>query len=800
MRVDLNRGWTFSESIDTAFIKGESCADAVTVELPHTCKITPYDYFDESIYQMHCGYRCTLHIPAEWAGKRVLLHVGAAGHSAEVFVDGKKLFEHRCGYTAFDVELTGAITPGKDSLLVIGVDSREQQDIPPFGYVIDYMTYGGLYREVWLEVKEQSYIEDVFVRPALPGTVTAEVAVRGETSGLALRQSILYNGSAVARSETVPLQGGGTEAAVTEAAVTMPKLTVNGAKPWHVDSPVLYTAVIELVKGSEVLDSYEARFGFRSAEFRADGFYLNGKKLKIRGLNRHQSYPYIGYAAPKSLQRFDAELLKNELGCNAVRTSHYPQSQHFIDRCDELGLLVFTEIPGWQHIGGEAWQEQAVKNTEDMVRQYRNHPSIILWGVRINESVDNDELYKKTNAAAHRLDPTRQTGGVRCYKKGSLLEDVYTYNDFVHSGDNKGCEPKKNVTPDMNKGYMVTEYCGHMYPTKAYDCEEHRLEHALRHANVLDAVAGQSDIAGSFGWCMADYNTHKDFGSGDRICYHGVTDMFRYKKLAAEVYASQGCKEPVLEVSSSMDIGEHPAANRGRLFAFTNAKAVRLYKNDTFIREFSANDSPYKQLSHPPIEIDDFIGDLIEKNEGFTKKQADYVKELINYSSRFGMSKLKPKHILMAAWLMLRYRMSFADAYALFGKYNSNWGDAATVFRFEAVEDGKMTASVEKGPFLRCVLTAEASSTSLCEGATYEAALVRITMRDQYGNVLPFYNEGVALEAEGPIEIIGPAVASLRGGMGGTIVKTLGTAGEAKLKLAAPGGESTEIRFAITLK
>lgn len=140
---------------------------------------------------------------------------------------------------------------------------------------------------------------------------------------------------------------------------------------------------------------------------------------------------------------WDADILKNELKLNAVRTSHYPQSHHFLDRCDELGLLVFTEIPGWQYIGDQEWQDQAVRNTEDMVVQYRNHPSIILWGVRINESEDDDAFYQRTNEAAHRLDPMRQTSGVRYLQKSSLLEDVYAFNDFSHEGNNRGCRKKR---------------------------------------------------------------------------------------------------------------------------------------------------------------------------------------------------------------------------------------------------------------------------------------------------------------------------------------------------------------------
>lgn len=115
--------------------------------------------------------------------------------------------------------------------------------------------------------------------------------------------------------------------------------------------------------------------------------------IKLVGLNRHQSYPYVGYAMPKSAQVADADFLKYDLGLNIVRTSHYPQSQHFVNRCDEIGLLVFTEIPGWQHLGEKGeWWDITIQYVKEMITQNYNHPSIILWGVRINESIDNDEL------------------------------------------------------------------------------------------------------------------------------------------------------------------------------------------------------------------------------------------------------------------------------------------------------------------------------------------------------------------------------------------------------------------------
>ena len=501
---------------------------------------------------------------------------------------------------------------------------------------------------------------------------------------------------------------------------------------------------------------------------------------------------------PDEIQKRDADILKYELGLNAVRTSHYPQSQAFIDRCDELGLLVFTELPGWQHIGGDAWKDQAVTNVKDMVLQYRNHPSIILWGVRINESVDDDAFYQRTNAIAHALDPSRQTGGVRCYKKGSFQEDVFTYNDFSHTGDNRGCEKKSSITSDKNRAYLISEYNGHMYPTKAFDDEEQRLSHALRHANVLEDAAAENNIAGTFGWCMFDYNTHKDFGSGDRICYHGVMDMFRNAKLAAAVYASQQDDIPVLQISSSMDIGEHPGGNRGDIYIFTNADSVRMYKNGDFIKEYVPNRKSrgrYRHLAHPPILIDDYIGDTLEVGESMPHDQARAVSGLLNETARYGLYDLPKTAYAKAGRLLLKYRMNLSDMTALYTKYIGGWGGASTIYEFAAIKNGQETVRIAKGPMERKALHAEADRTELVEGKTYDVAAVRIRLIDEYGNTLPFANDAVALKANGAVELIGPEIITLQGGMGGTYVRTRGETGEGSLTLLTPEGDSETITF-----
>lgn len=823
-RIYINDGWGFTETFSDTLLDTEyDGKDLLPVRLPHTCKETPFHYFDEHIYQMVSGYRREFTAQEEWKEKRVFLTIDGAAHESEVFLNGRKVGEHHCGYTAFSIELTDALHYGEANTLVVKVDSREDRNIPPFGFVIDYMTYGGIYRDVYLEVVEKTYLADVFVRAdsgcvesAETGSkaeLISEISVAGDAAELMIRQSVRRKGEPEAAyrrlgekklQEPEPLSAESRNAELQNAyGNAMGTRTVKMAFVlarvllWDTEHPHLYELKTELLQDGKILDEKTVAFGFRRAEFHADGFYLNGKKVKIRGLNRHQSFPYVGYAMPESMQRRDADILKKELGVNAVRTSHYPQSHYFLDQCDEIGLLVFTEIPGWQHIGDGDWKSQAVENVRDMVLQYRNHTSIILWGVRINESGDDDEFYKRTNSVAHALDPSRPTGGVRAHKRSSLLEDVYTYNDFVHDGKAKGCDKKAAVTSDPKKPYLISEYNGHMYPTKTYDCEEHQTEHAIRHANVLDAVAAQEDIAGSFGWCMADYNTHKDFGSGDRICYHGVMDMFRNPKPAADIYACEQEEIPVLSLSSSMDIGEHPGCNRGSSYIFSNADSVRMYKNDRFIKEYTKKDSPYRNLKHGPLFIDDYIGDALMENEKMAPGQAQELKKILNTVARSGLQNMPGSVWPAIVKLTAVYHMRPADAVSLYTRYVGDWGGESTSYRFEAVKDGEVVKTITKKPVTSIFLQVQADHDILTEKNSYDVAAVRIRAVDEYGNRLSFFNDPVMLETQGPIELIGPEIISLQGGMGGTYVKTTGEKGEAVLKLRTLQTKEAALGFSV---
>lgn len=790
-RLYINDGWFFTEEFTDAFLEfNQADKELKTVRLPHTCKEVPAHYFDEHEYQMICGYKKKISVPKEWEGKAVLLTIDGAAHDSCIYVNKQIVAEHHCGYTAVTVDIASNLKFGEDNDIVIKVDSNESLNIPPFGFVIDYMTFGGIYRDVYIDVKEMTNLSDVFVRSEIHSisdkNAKAVLKIDAETSVLPLNHAIkvtmdkkvLFEDLAKAKQEI--------------------RIELDEVELWDINNPKLHDIEVELLSGETLVDSKKIRFGFRKAEFKKDGFYLNDKKTKIRGLNRHQSYPYVGYAMPKSMQQEDARILKEELGLNAVRTSHYPQSHYFIDKCDEIGLMVFTEIPGWQHIGDEDWKLQAIKNVKDMVLQYRNHTSIILWGVRINESVDDDDFYERTNKVAHDLDDSRPTGGVRCYKKSNLLEDVYTYNDFIHDGKRKGCDKKKDVTSDVNKPYLISEYNGHMFPTKPYDNEEHRLEHAMRHANVLDAVAKESDIAGSFGWCMFDYNTHKDFGSGDRVCYHGIMDMYRNPKMAAYVYESQGDIRPVLEFSSSMDIGEHPGCNRNESYIFTNADSVKMYKNDIFLKEYTNNDSNYKNLPHGPIAIDDYVGDSIKKDGKYSGKTEELLKDILNETAKVGLYGLSKKMWLKAGRLMLFHGVKMTDAVDLYNKYVGDWGGATTSYRLEAIKDGKIVKTLELEPMKDVNLKVKVSHKTLREENSYDVAAVRITAIDANGNQLYYFNDPVTVEVEGPVEIIGPKTFALNGGMGGTYIKTTGETGAAKLVVKSDYTGEVIIKMEVT--
>ncbi len=591
---EICRNWLFQPRAgDAALQPGFDDSTWQRVTIPHANVRLPWHSFDDRSYEFISVYRRHFRPPAAWRGYRVLACFDGAMTASTVAINGHVFPEFRGGYTPFSFELTSHLAWESDNVLAVRLDSTERSDIPPFGGNIDYLTFGGIYRDVRLQVVPKTFIANVFAEPVHVLEAGRSLRVRCWIDGpvspaTRLRVDLSDNGSTLAS----------TEAAADPSRTDYQELVIDrvgDVKLWDLTNPKLYDVNVRLTNADGSQHTYTTRIGFREARFTPEGFMLNGQHLKLRGLNRHQTFPFVGGAMPARAQRRDADILRKQLKINLVRTSHYPQSPAFLDRCDEIGLLVLEEIPGWQHIGEQDWQDLSVRNVGDMIRRDWNHPSIILWGVRINESQDDHIFYTRTNQVAHSLDDSRQTGGIRYLYNSELLEDVFTMNDFGFP-----------LRPPNHPLYLNTEFNGHMFSTKSFDQVERVAEHTLRHARVHNQLASDPRYAGGIGWCAFDYNTHANFGSGDRICYHGVSDIFRIPKAAAGFYKSQ-CdpeEEIVIEPGFFWSQGDHSTAGGvGTVPICSNCDHLKIYVADRLHTEADPDRTTYGHLKYPPFLV-----------------------------------------------------------------------------------------------------------------------------------------------------------------------------------------------------
>lgn len=589
-QVPFNHDWLYTPESVTADVPDDAFK---SITLPHTNIELPYHNFDDDDYQFISTYRKRFTLPEPLNGRRLFIDFEGAMTAATVSINHHTFAEHQGGYVPFSFDITDYLNEDGDNLITVSLDSTERKDIPPHGHTVDYMVFGGIYREVSLRYVEPVYIEQIFVRPqdvlSAQPRVAVDVWLTNTTDD---DQTVSVTGAYDADSGTVQASATVSISAHDTHAITL-ELPAATVKLWALNAPHLYELHVSLETNG---DHVSSRFGFREARFHEDGFYLNGERVQLYGLNRHQNYPYIGAAAPARLQRKDADILRYELGCNIVRTSHYPQSVHFLNRCDEIGLLVFEEIPGWQHIGDDSWKDLSLRDVRVMIERDRNHPSIIIWGVRINESFDDHDLYTQTNTLARQLDPTRQTGGVRYFLSSEFLEDVFTFNDFSDS-----------VLEPEHTPHIITEFNGHMFPTKSFDNEERRVEHALRHAKIQSKASTTGGVAGAIGWCAFDYNTHYEFGAGDRICYHGVMDIFRLPKFAAYFYESQisPAERIVLRAATNWHPGDLKQGVIQPIIVFSNCDQLEVYIGDVKQGTFTPAHAQYPNLPHPPFVLTD---------------------------------------------------------------------------------------------------------------------------------------------------------------------------------------------------
>ena len=548
----LDLAWQFRR-LDSSGVEGAWSA----VDLPHSPFVADLDgrehWFGE------CEYQRTVALPANTPTGRCTLYIGAAMHSALVLIDGLPCGHHSGGFLPFEIDLTTALLDGRAHTLTLRLDNRDNADVPPGKPYedLDFCWYGGLYRSTELRCYPTTHITDavgaatvasggVFVRTLAASNETATVSVKthvrhaGPAEQIVQIEIELMRGTTVvarAQKNTLTIAAGSTTAIELELTVAQPHL-------WQPDSPMLHHARVTLrAPDGTALDTHTERFGIRRISFsRSEGFTINGQRRRLRGTNRHQEYPHVGYAVPAAAQHRDARRIK-EAGFDYVRLCHYPQSPDFLDACDELGIVVMNCIPGWQFLGGEKFRSACEQNARDLIRRDRNHPCVVLWELSLNETAMDDAFMARLHTAGHEEYPgdqlftcgwqdhydvfvhSRQHGKIHSWKNGNEALVIAEYGDWEFYASNHGF--------DQKTGAGI--YASWSHGRQRRQAGERGLrQQSSNHIIALnDTLSSPAVLDGQ--WSIFDYA--RGYDANRAAC--GVMDIFRLPKFSYYFYRSQ---------------------------------------------------------------------------------------------------------------------------------------------------------------------------------------------------------------------------------------------------------------------
>lgn len=437
--IPLNAGWQFlnEESVDVEGLNRNGL-QWQTVNLPHTWNRD--DVLDINPgYKRGIGwYRKHVVIPLADRGKRFILYFEGVNMKCDVFVDGRRAGNHVGGYIGFEIDITPFMTPGKRNLILVKADNGIDPNLIP-SQKSDFFLYGGITRNVWLKVVPQRYISSARISTPAVSREESSTSLQVELKNAEARTAKGEILAVIKNSQGAEVSGVAqpVELKAGRVAVTLELPAVNNPELWSPERPALYTAEVRLRVGGEDVDRWSDRFGYRWFEFKEHGpFYLNGERLLLRGTHRHEEWSGLGNALPDSLHRREIELIKG-MGANFVRLGHYPQAPEVYRACDELGLLVWDELPWCRGgMGGEEWKNNTRRLLEEMILQNYNRPSIIVWSLG-NEldwlpdfpGGDNMDslraMLTELNTIAHRLDPWRKTA-TRRFSEAADLVDLHS--------------------------------------------------------------------------------------------------------------------------------------------------------------------------------------------------------------------------------------------------------------------------------------------------------------------------------------------------------------------------------------
>ncbi|MCI2419391.1 beta-galactosidase [Saccharopolyspora sp. K220] len=630
---EAQTGWLFGEYRAGCTDIDYDEAGLVPVVFPHCAAELSWWEWDPASWNRVWVYRC--HVTRAGRRERVVLAFDGVLSAAEVFVNGRTIGRQVGGYLPFDLEITDALARD-DNVVAVVVDSRWGINVPPDRprpwrpRSIDFYQPGGIPRQVRIRRRPPVLIADVHAAPmgvlqSSSGTPRVEVSGQldsRDTAGPVWVTAVLVDGVRVVAEATtqITVDSGGR----SSFALTLQDL--GEIRLWDIDAPNLYDVRVSVVASGRRVDETRTRIGFRDVRFELGGCYLNGRRLQLFGLNRHEWYPYVGAAMPDRVHRRDAEILKDELNCVLVRCSHYPQSEAFLDACDELGLLVWEEAPGWDYIGDADWRGHVLSNVERMVRRDRNHPSIIVWGTRLNETEDDVQLYSQTRAIAYRLDGTRATtGAVNSSIVGNgpvipteyrdpfvttpLVQDVFAFNDYLVP---RGHQLPSLREPRTDLPYLVSEAVGVLVGPPAFrrtDRVRVQARQALLHAAVHDKAMSDPRYCGLLGWSAFDYPSgHGNTSHG--VKWPGVFDLFREPKLGAGFYRAQvdPARRVVIEPAFYWGVDTVP----GTAEVWSNCERLAVFVDGRPVAPPEVDRKRFPHLRYPPfvVELPEVAGDL----------------------------------------------------------------------------------------------------------------------------------------------------------------------------------------------
>lgn len=620
--IPFNHGWRFQRIDDRSLPEQPSRTAAWSlVSLPHTPRLEPRVVNDQ--WQGIAFYAKSFTAPPTWRGQTVMLRVEAAMNVAQMWLNGRKVAEHLGGYLPFTVDLTPHLRIGAANELLIRLDNRDNPITGPKPLKdLDFNTYGGLYRGVRLIVKPPVHLSDEMLADRLAGgglfvtypeanaargavQIAADIRNAGPMAAVAEVSHLLYDGRrVVGRSRsTVSLAPGATGRSLQTILVDRPAL-------WSPKKPNLHRLVTTVTASGGRPDTTETRIGIRRIGIDGDRFVINGERMFLRGVNRHQEYPYVGYALSPQADYRDAKRIK-EAGFDYVRLAHYPHSPAFMAAADELGLVLLDSILGWQFYNPDpAFRAQVIKTCRDMIRRDRNHPSVIAWECSLNESAMPKDLVREFNSVVHQEYPGDQAWSAGWQNDG--------YDIFLQARQHR----LQHYEPP-GRPYIVSEYGDWEYYAQnaglnqsawANLKEEERTSRQalgsgearlLQQATNIQEAHNDNFRTPAFAdgyWVMFDYNR----GYADDLELSGIMSLERLPKFSYWFYRSQrDAKEtsrlfesgPMVRIASYWMPGSSETIR-----VFSNAEEVELKLNGRSLgRNRPARNSMSDRLAHPPF-------------------------------------------------------------------------------------------------------------------------------------------------------------------------------------------------------